>query len=306
MSKLLITGGTGTVGVAFCKYALKNNLFDSIVMLSRNERAQVFIKKSINSNIVDFIIGDIRDRDAVKNAMQGCTHVLHTAALKHIDIIEDNYEEALKTNILGSQNIISVSKELSSDRSIKIVYISTDKACNPNSMYGSTKLTAEKMFSCASTDRHTNASIRFGNILGSNGSIFEYWNSNKDKQILITDNRIERYIVDIDTVTSFIKFVFDNMVGGEVFIPKMNNIKILDIAKLFSNNIIEDGLRSGEKMTERLYSDEESNRTIERDNYYLIKPNIKRFRYFSYNETSSDGFINNYIDLNGIARFFNL
>jgi UDP-N-acetylglucosamine 4,6-dehydratase len=305
--KLLITGGTGTVGLSFCKYALQNNLFDSIVILSRNEKSQVLAKRELNSNIVNFIIGDIRDRDAVKKAMVGCSHVLHTAALKHIDLIEDNYEEALKTNILGSQNIIDVASELSSSgHTIKTIYISTDKACNPNSMYGSTKLTAEKMFSCASTDRHPNASIRFGNILGSNGSIFEYWNNNKGKQIVITDNRIERYIIDTETVVSFIKFCFDNMVGGEVFIPKMNNLKILEIAKLFSDNIIEEGLRSGEKMIERLYSEEESYRTIERDTHYLIKPNIKRFKYFSYNEIPSSGFINNYIGLDDIARFFNL
>ncbi len=307
MRKLLITGGTGTVGLSFCKYAIQNNLFDSIIILSRNEKSQVFAKRELNSNIVKFVVGDIRDRDAVKKAMQGCTHVLHAAALKHIDLIEDNYLEGLKTNVLGSQNIIDVSAELSDNGStIKTIYISTDKACNPNSMYGSTKLTAEKMFSCSSTDRHPNSSIRFGNILGSNGSIFEYWNNNRGRQVVITDNRIERYIIDIDTVTSFIHFCFDTMIGGEVFIPKMNNLKILDIAKLFSDNIIEDGLRSGEKMIERLYSEEESYRTLERDHYYLIKPNIQRFKYFSYNETVSNGFINNYTTLDNIAKFFNL
>jgi UDP-N-acetylglucosamine 4,6-dehydratase len=307
MRKLLITGGTGTVGMAFCKYVIENSLFDSITILSRNEKSQVLAKRSLNSNMVNFIIGDIRDKDAVKKAMIGCTHVLHTAALKHIDLIEDNYEEALKTNILGSQNIIDISNELSyNGNTIKTIYISTDKACNPNSMYGSTKLTAEKMFSCSSTDRHPNASIRFGNILGSNGSIFECWNNNRNKQIVITDNRIERYIIGIEIVVSFIRFCFDNMVGGEVFIPKMNNLKVLDIAKLFSNNIIENGLRSGEKMIERLYSEEESYRTLERDQYYLIKPNIERFKYFSYNETGSNDFTNKYIQIKDIAKFFNL
>lgn len=309
MSKLLITGGTGTVGLSFCKYAIKNNLFSSIILLSRNESIQAKIKRELNSSVVTFVIGDIRDKDAVKNAMQGCTHVLHTAALKHIDLIEDNYEEALKTNILGSQNIISVAKELSlQGNTIKTLYISTDKACNPNSMYGSTKLTAEKMFSCSSTSRSINSSIRFGNILGSNGSIFEYWNKNRGKQISITDKRIERYMISIDTVVSFIDFCFNNMLGGEVFIPKMNNLKVVDIASLFSQNIIEDGLRSGEKMVERLYSEEESFRTIERDEYYLIKPNINRFRLFSYNETdrASDIFINNYVTLDTVAEFFDL
>lgn len=306
MAKLLITGGTGTVGLAFCKYAIDNNLFDSIVMLSRNEKNQVVAKRHLNSNIVSFILGDIKDRDTVKNAMQGCTHVLHTAALKHIDIIEDNYEEALKTNILGSQNIISVTKELSINGSIKTLYISTDKACSPNSFYGTTKLTAEKMFTCSSGSRNKNASIRFGNILGSNGSIFDYWNDNKGKQIIITDARAERYIINIETVTSFINFCFDNMVGGEVLIPKMNTLKIIDIARLFSENIIESGLRSGEKMIEGLYSQEESYRTLERDGYYLIMPNISRFKHFSYNETNKGWLNNNLVSLESIANFFSL
>lgn len=301
MKKLFIVGGTGTLGINFCKYALKNNLFDSIVLFSRNEKNQVMAKRDLNTNLVHFIIGDVRDKDALRSAMAGSTHVLNTAAIKHIDLAEQNYNETVKTNIYGAQNVADIIKEMSKTSIIKNIYISTDKAAMPNSLYGSTKLVAEKIFTNIDGNNINSSCIRFGNILGSSGSIFEYWNNNKSKQIFLSDRDLERYIIKINTACEFIDFVFTNMIGGEVFIPSMNKFKIKDIAEIFSDNIIEDELRPGEKISEILYSPEEANRTIAFDHHFLIKPN-NTIKYRLY--TKDMQFKNDYATIGDIADYF--
>ncbi len=303
MKKLFIVGGTGTVGINFCKYALKNNLFDSITLFSRNEKSQVLAKRDLNTNLVDFVIGDVRDKDALRVAMAGSTHILNTAAIKHIDLAEQNYNETIKTNIFGAQNVADIIKEMSKTSIIKNIYISTDKAAMPNSVYGSTKLLAEKIFTNINEKNINSSCIRFGNILGSSGSIFEHWNNNRGKQIYLSDRDLERYIIKINTACSFIDFVFSNMSGGEIFIPLMNRFKIRDIAEVFSDNIIEDELRPGEKISEILYSPEEANRTIVFDNHYLVKPNnTVRNRVY----TTNAQFKNDYATIDDIASYFGL
>lgn len=303
MKKLFIIGGTGTLGLAFCKYAIKKNTFDSITIFSRNEKNQVFAKRELDNNLINFVIGDIRDRDALRYAMRGHTHILNTAAIKHIDLAESNYDEAIKTNIYGAQNVADTIKEMSTTSIIKNIYISTDKAAIPNSMYGASKLVAEKIFTNISSKNINSSAIRFGNILGSSGSIFEYWNNNRNKQIFLSDRDLERYIIKVDTACSFIDFVFNTMVGGEIFIPAMNKFKVRDIAELFSENIIEDGLRPGEKISEILYSPEEANRTIVFDHHYMIKPNnaINHRTYPKQNQ-----FNNEYATISNIADYFGL
>jgi UDP-N-acetylglucosamine 4,6-dehydratase len=304
MKKLLIVGGTGTVGLNFCKYALKNNMFDSIIIFSRNEKNQVFAKRELDSDLVNFIIGDVRDKDALRNAMHGCTHVLNTAAIKHIDIAEENYSETIKTNIAGAQNVADIIKELSVNSIIKNIYISTDKAATPNSIYGASKLVAEKIFTSINNKNIESSCIRLGNILGSSGSVFEHWNNNRGKQIYLSDKDLERYIIKIDTVCSFIDFVFQNMIGGEIFIPAMNKYKVRDIAQLFSENVIESELRPGEKVLEILYSAEEANRAIVFDHHYLIKPNNSIVKHSEYGNNIK--FNNSYATMVDIEDFFNL
>lgn len=302
MKKLIILGGTGTVGLNFCKYALKNNMFDSITIFSRNEKNQTSAKRELDSNLVNFIIGDVRDKDALRSAMRGCTHVLNTAAIKHIDIAEDNYDETIKTNIIGAQNVADIIKELSTNSIIKNIYVSTDKAATPNSIYGASKLVAEKIFININNKNINSSCIRLGNILGSSGSIFEYWSNNKGKQIYLSDRDLERYIIKVDTVCSFIDFVFNNMTGGEIFIPAMNKYRVRDIAELFSDNIIENQLRPGEKISEILYSTEEANRTIVFDHHYLIKPNNSINRHIKYGLNVK--FDNNYATIDDIIELF--
>ena len=304
MKKLIIIGGTGTVGFNFCKYALKNNMFDSIIIFSRNEKDQVFAKRELNSSLVDFVIGDVRDKGALRNAMRGCTHILNTAAIKHIEVAEENYDEAIKTNIVGAQNVADIIKEMSTSYIIKNIYISTDKAATPNSMYGATKLVAEKIFINVSNKNTRSSCIRLGNILGSSGSILEHWSNNKGKQLYLSDRDLERYFIKVETVCSFIDFVFDNMSGGETFIPAMNKYKIRDVAELFSESIIEGQLRPGEKISEILYSTEEANRTIVFDHHYLIKPNNSINKHMKYGQNTK--FDNNYATIDDIKDLFNL
>jgi FlaA1/EpsC-like NDP-sugar epimerase len=304
MKKLIIIGGTGTVGLNFCKYALKNNMFHSITIFSRNEKNQVIAKRDLDSPLVSFVIGDVRDKDALRNAMRGCTHVLNTAAIKHIEIAEENYDEAIKTNIIGAQNVADIIKEMSINHIIKNIYISTDKAANPNSMYGATKLVAEKIFTNISSNNIRSSCIRLGNILGSSGSILEHWSNYKGKQLYLSDRDLERYFIKIDTVCSFIDFAFNEMSGGEIFIPLMNKYKIRDIARLFSDNIIENELRPGEKISEVLYSLEEANRTIVFDHHYLIKPNNGINKHVKYGKNIR--FDNSYATIDDIRDLFGL
>lgn len=304
MKKLFIVGGTGTVGLNFCKYAIKNDLFDSITIFSRNEKNQVFAKRELSSNLVNFVIGDVRDKDALRSAMRGSTHILNTAAIKHIDIAESNYDEAIKTNIYGAQNVADIIKEMSINSIIKNIYISTDKAATPNSMYGSSKLVAEKIFTNISGRNIQSSVIRFGNILGSSGSIFEYWNNNRNKQIFLSDMDLERYIIKIDTACSFIQFVFSNMSGGEIFIPAMNKFRVRDIAELFSENVIEGELRPGEKISEILYSAEEANRTVIFDHHYIVRPNNRIVKHLE--NINNIQFVNDYATISNIADFFSL
>jgi UDP-N-acetylglucosamine 4,6-dehydratase len=304
MKKLFIIGGTGTVGLNFCKHALKNNMFDSITIFSRNEKNQVLAKRELDSDLVNFIIGDIRDKDALRVAMQGSTHILNTAAIKHIDLAEINYSETVKTNVFGAQNVADIIKEMSINSIINHIYISTDKAATPNSLYGSTKLVAEKISININNQNIKSSCIRLGNVLGSSGSIFEHWNNNRGKQIYLSDRDLERYIVKVDTACSFIDFVFKDMIGGEIFIPAMNKYKIRDIAELFSENIIESELRPGEKVLEILYSAEEANRAVVFDHHYLIKPNNSIVKHSEYGNNIK--FNNSYATMYDIRDFFNL
>lgn len=303
MRKLIIIGGTGTVGLNFCKYALKNNMFHSITIFSRNEKNQVLAKRELNTDLVDFVIGDIRDKDALRVAMRGCTHVLNTAAIKHIELAEENYDETIKTNIYGAQNVADIIKELSINSIVKSIYLSTDKAATPNSIYGASKLVAEKIFININNKNINSSCIRLGNILGSSGSIFEHWNNNRDKQIHLSDRDLERYIIKVDTVCAFIDFVFSNMVGGEIFIPSMSRFKIKNVAELFSKNIIEDNLRPGEKISEILYSPEEANRTIVFDHHYVVKPN-NTISHRAYSKNAQ--FNNDYATINSIVDYFGI
>lgn len=281
--RILVTGGTGTFGHGITEFLL-NLPIQALIILSRDELKQFNMKTkfSLHCNFkkLRFFIGDIRDRDRISMALHEVDIVFHAAALKRIDTIEYNPMEAIKTNILGTQNMI----EESIKNKVKyFMTISTDKAVNPCNLYGGTKFCSEKLTISANNSISggiTKFSVsRYGNVLGSRGSVIHIFNEckNKNKSLKITDTNMTRFNI---TINEAIIFVIENLVemsGGEIFVPKLKSYKILDIAKYFSgsdfNKYEITGLREGEKIYEEMISNNESSNAKFLGNKYVILSN---------------------------------
>ncbi len=276
---ILITGGTGSFGQSFIEFLLKKTKAKKIIIFSRDEMKQYFMSQKLASNKLRFFIGDVRDQSRLFLAMKEVDIVVHAAALKIVETAEYNPMEVVNTNIMGTQNVClaSIAAGVS-----KVVLISTDKAVNPINLYGSTKLSAEKLIIAAnnlSSNITKFSVVRYGNVYGSRGSIIDlYKNLTKKnlKYLPVTDVFMTRFLL---TLNQGVEFVFNSvnlMIGGEIFIPKIPSVKILDIVKAFGNyepKII--GIRPGEKVNEILISHEEMQSTIEYNNFFIIEPNIK-------------------------------
>ena len=279
--KILITGGTGSFGRAFVKMTLKKCNPKKIIVYSRDESKQWDMQQEYkNSKKVEFIIGDIRDYTNLNNSIKDIDLVVHAAATKIVPTAETNPFECIKTNINGSMNVINASIN---NNVKKVVALSTDKACNPINLYGATKLAADKLFvsgNLKSNRKNTKLSIvRYGNVIGSRGSVIPYFQSvvNKVSKIPITDLRMTRFIINLKECVEFVWMAFENMSGGEIFVKKIPSIKILDIANAISdkqNNYRLIGIRSGEKLHEEMISAEDSFFTYEFKDYYKILPSI--------------------------------
>jgi len=288
--RILVTGGTGTFGHGITKFLLELPI-QALIILSRDELKQFNMKTKFtnhqNFKKLRFFLGDIRDKDRVSMALHDVDIVFHAAALKRIDTIEYNPMEAIKTNILGTQNMI--------DESIrnKVKYfmsISTDKAVNPCNLYGGTKFCSEKLTISANNSISggvTKFSVsRYGNVLGSRGSVIHIFNDckNTNKLPRITDINMTRFNITIDDA---ILFVIDNLVemtGGEIFIPKLKSYKILDIAKYFSDEYEITGLREGEKIYEEMISNNEASNAKFLGNKFVVLPknliNSEKYKKF--------------------------
>jgi FlaA1/EpsC-like NDP-sugar epimerase len=280
---ILITGGTGSWGYELVRQLLVNDPL-KITIFSRNESSQFTMKQEFDSNPkLNFVIGDIRDLEAVKKACQGVDYVFHLAALKHVPVCEDQPMEALKTNVTGTQNVIDASIEC---KVKKVVYISTDKASNPSNFYGLSKAMGERLIIHANTQISNTkfVCIRGGNVLGTNGSVIHVFKKQiREKgKIGITDPNMTRFFL---TIEEAIKLVFKatiESVGGEIFVMKMPACKILDLAEvLFDVYEQKDikveilGVRPGEKIHELLLSEYESKHAILfEDDYFVILPSI--------------------------------
>ncbi len=275
---ILITGGTGSFGQAFTNYILNNYLAKAIRIFSRDELKQFemaskFVK---HKNRLRFLIGDVRDKDRLKRAFENVDIVIHAAALKQVPICEYNPLEAIKTNILGSQNVVEAALDTGIE---KVILISTDKAVQPLNLYGATKLAAEKLFIQSNSYRgrkKTKFSVaRYGNVLGSRGSVLPLFkNQLKTNEFTITDKNMTRFWITLNQACRFVVFVIEKMSGGEIFIPKIKSLKIIDLARALNKKarlkII--GKRPGEKINEILITEEESIRTQEYLNYFIIHP----------------------------------
>ena len=296
---ILITGGTGTFGKAALRFLLKKNP-KKIIIFSRDELKQFEMQTEFLKfeKIIRYFIGDIRDFDRIDYALRNVDFVIHAAALKQVPASEYNPTETIKTNINGADNIIRAS--IKNDVS-KVMALSTDKAANPINLYGATKLCSDKLFVAAnnySGGRTSKFSItRYGNVFGSRGSVVDFFKNkikNNEKFIPITDFKMTRFWLNINTGVEFTIKNLTRMQGGEIFIPKIPSIKILDLAFALKNNVKvkEIGLRPGEKLHEILLPGDSSHHSIEFKDYYIITPEFnfnKPINFFRDTQTKEKG-----------------
>ena len=283
---ILITGGTGSFGQTFVKKCLEKFRTKKIIIFSRDELKQSIMEKEFSKyknakKILRYFIGDVRDLPRLKIALSGVDILVHAAALKHVPIAEYNPIEFVKTNVLGAQNIIEAALDPNS-KITKVIALSTDKAAAPINLYGATKLTSDKLFISANNIKGARniqfSVVRYGNVMGSRGSVLEYFKNCRDKKTLnITDPKMTRFNISVQEGVDFVIFALKNMWGGELFVPKIPAYKITDLALAVapgvSHKII--GIRPGEKIYEEMITLTDSIRTAEFKKYYVIMPDSK-------------------------------
>jgi len=280
---VLITGGTGSFGHKFVKEILTNHQPRRVVVFSRDELKQYEMEMLFKDNRMRFFIGDVRDKDRLNAAMNGIDFVVHAAALKQVPAAEYNPMECIKTNILGGQNVIDAAIQQNVD---KVIALSTDKAANPINLYGATKLASDKLFVAANNlsgqGRTRFSVVRYGNVAGSRGSVIDVFNSIKasgNTIYPITDPRMTRFWITKKQGVDFVVNSFKRMQGGELFIPKIPSMNIVDLVHAMDESADTEviGIRPGEKLHEIMCPEESSRQTIEFDDHYVIVPAIKFF-----------------------------
>ena len=277
---ILITGGTGSFGKKFVKKVLQSNV-EKVIVFSRDELKQYEMKQEFQDHRLRFFIGDVRDKDRLYRAFDGVDIVIHAAAMKHVDACEYNPFEAVKTNIHGAQNII----EAAIDRGVeKVIALSTDKACSPVNLYGATKLASDKLFVAANAyvgEKKTRfAVVRYGNVVGSRGSVVPFFKKIKDTgKLPVTDERMTRFWITLDQGVQFVLDNLERMYGGEIFVPKIPSMKVTDLAKAIGPEceIEVIGIRPGEKLHEAMIMEDDARHTLEFDDYYVIQPELAWF-----------------------------
>lgn len=281
---VLITGGTGSIGSSLIRKLLKTEA-RRIIIFSRDELKQYELRLKFNSDPrFRWFLGDIRDIDRLKIAFHDVDYVIHAAALKQVDAGEYNPIEFIKTNIYGSQNVIEAAMNSGVQ---KVIALSTDKASSPINLYGATKLTADKLFISANNYSFsygtTFSVVRYGNVMGSRGSVIPFFRklAEQGKPIPITDKRMTRFWISIDSACNFILESFLLMQGGELYVPKIPSMKIIDLAMAVSpeSEIIEIGIRPGEKLHEEMISSDDSRRTTVLRNRFVVNPVISDWGY---------------------------
>ncbi len=272
---ILVTGGTGSFGKKFTEVVLKDHDVKALRILSRDELKQLRMAQQFNDHRMRFLLGDVRDKDRLYRAMSGVDIVVDAAALKQIPTAEYNPLEAVKTNVLGAANVV----DAAIDNGVKkVISLSTDKAVHPVSLYGATKLVAEKLFVQANaySGGQTHFScVRYGNVVGSRGSVIPLFLQQRDTgSITITDERMTRFWITLEGGVRFVISCIERMVGGEVFVPKTPSMRLKDIVQTIAPEAKKQtiGIRPGEKLHEELITREEAPRTLEFDSYYVIVP----------------------------------
>ncbi|MDD5529872.1 MAG: UDP-N-acetylglucosamine 4,6-dehydratase (inverting) [bacterium] len=275
---VLITGGTGSFGRKFTEIILKKYKPKKVIIFSRDEFKQYEMAKIFPKDKypIRFFIGDIRDKDRLVRAFEGVDYVIHAAALKQVPALEYNPFEAVKTNILGAQNIVEAAIETNVK---KVVALSTDKAVNPINLYGATKLAMEKIFITASSYAGAKnikfCVVRYGNVVGSRGSVIPFFlNLAKQgvKKLPLTDERMTRFWITLEQGVDWVIDILKDSKGGEIFVPKIPSMRIVDLVKAISGNNLYKiiGIRPGEKIHETLINEDEGRSTIDMGKYFII------------------------------------
>ena len=276
---VLVTGGTGSFGQKFTEVALTRFKPRKLIIFSRDELKQFEMRRRFSEDrypCIRYFIGDVRDRERLYRAFDGVDIVVHAAALKQVPAAEYNPGEAVKTNVLGAMNVV----DAAIDRGVKkVVALSTDKAANPINLYGATKLCSDKLFVAANSYAGAHNTrfgvVRYGNVVGSRGSVVPYFLSLRESGVLpITDVRMTRFWITLEQGVEFVLKSLERMRGGEVFVPKIPSMRVTDLARAIApecetRNV---GIRPGEKLHEILVSEDDARHTVEHDDYYTILP----------------------------------
>ncbi len=275
---ILVTGGTGSFGKKFCEIVLQEYSPKKIIIYSRDEFKQFEMQKTFKENDgkIRYFIGDVRDKDRLKRAFQGVDYVVHAAALKQVPAMEYNPDEAIKTNVIGAMHVIDCAIE---NRVEKIIALSTDKACNPINLYGATKLCSDKLFVAGNhyvgEGKTRFAVVRYGNVIGSRGSVIPFFLEKKKIGVLpITDPKMSRFWITLEQGVRFVIKNFERMHGGELFIPKIPSMNIMDLAAAIAPEVKIKfvGIRPGEKLHEVMISEDDARNTVELEDCYVIRP----------------------------------
>ena len=311
-----ITGGTGSFAKKYIMYLLKKKLAKKIIIFSRDEYKQFLLRENElikkNSKIIRFLIGDIRDKNRLEYAIDSNIDiVIHAAAMKQVPATEYNPFEAIKTNIIGAQNIIEVCLKKNIK---KVLALSTDKAAAPINLYGATKLTSDKLFTNANFFKGKKkckmSVVRYGNVMGSRGSVIPLFiDQKKNKKIFtITDPKMTRFNISLEESVKFVENCIKKMRGGEIFVPKIPSYRIMDVLRAIDDKpkykVI--GIRPGEKLHEELITKSDSVNTKEHSTYFIIYPSYKKninntSRLFSYNSNENKKFLS----VNQIKKLIN-
>ncbi|MQA02888.1 MAG: UDP-N-acetylglucosamine 4,6-dehydratase (inverting) [Streptosporangiales bacterium] len=284
-SDILVTGGTGSFGKTFIRHVLDNYEPRRIVVISRDELKQYEARQLFEDDPrLRWFLGDIRDRDRLMRAMHGVDYVVHAAALKQVDTAEYNPFEYVRTNVTGSQNVV----EAAIDSGVqKVVALSTDKASSPINLYGATKLVADKLFVSANhyAANHPTrfAVVRYGNVMASRGSVIPFFRKlgAEGKSLPITDKRMTRFWITLDQAVQFVVDSFELMAGGELYVPRIPSMKLVDLAQAIAPDapMHEIGVRPGEKLHEEMVSPEEGRRALQLGDRYVLQPTIATWGY---------------------------
>ncbi len=277
---ILITGGTGSFGRKFIAELLASYRPARVVVFSRDELKQYEMQQTLNAPCMRYFLGDVRDRERLKQAMRGIDLVIHAAALKQVPAAEYNPTECIRTNVGGAENVIYAALENDVD---KVIALSTDKAASPINLYGATKLVSDKLFVAANNvagrQRTRFAVVRYGNVVGSRGSVVPFFRkllAEGVRSLPITDERMTRFWITLAHGVEFVLQNFQRMQGGELFVPKIPSVRIVDLARAMAPGLALEivGIRPGEKLHETMITADDSRNTLEYDDHYLITPSI--------------------------------